>query len=157
MARMREADVTIAVARFLSGLGARVASIALPAGGSGIAFTPESKEPSKNVGALIPDVLAELPDGRWIAVESKPTLNLEDARKLLSLVSGDYDASIERLLGCPGDAVVTALAFGESRPQPESIVEAKALTHVGMQISAAGEVHAMWDSVSIISRLGENS
>jgi hypothetical protein len=155
--RLRETDVTIAVARFLSDLGGRVASIALPGGGSGIAFTPESEESSKNMGALIPDILVELPDGTWIAVESKPTLDLDDARKLASLVSGEYDSSIQRTLGCSSDALLTALAFGDSQKQYERVVEAKALTQIGMQVSPTGEIHAVWDAASVISRLREKS
>jgi len=154
--RMRESDVTIAVARFLSDLGGRIASIALPGGGSGVAFTRESKGSSKNSGALIPDILVELPDGKWIAVESKPTLDLDDARKLASLVSGDYDASIQRSLGCGSGAILTALAFGVPQEQPQGIGEAEALTQIGMQVSATGQVHALWDSISVISRLREN-
>lgn len=157
MERLRESDVTIAVARFLSDLGGRIASIALPGGGSGVAFTPETKGASKNSGALIPDILAELPNGTWIAVESKPTLDLDDARKLASLVSGDYDASIQRTLGCASDAIFTALAFGVPPEQPEGTVEAQALTQIGMQVSATGQVHALWDSISVISRLREKS
>lgn len=146
MEAVREGDVTRVVARFLGSVGAKVESIAYPGGGSGTVLQSDSRPDGKNRNSVVPDIIARLADGAWILVESKPLVDLGDAHKLAGVRSGDFDQSVQRVLGVPSASLVTALAFsGNLASQAERIHGASDLVDIGFHVSADGSVQIVWN------------
>jgi hypothetical protein len=104
-----ETDITIAAARFIGSRNWRVLSIALPRGGSGLSFVPDT--PGNQ--SIIPDVVAlHAVTGQHIFIESKPKFSEADVTKLSGVKRGEYSSSIQALLGCESSKILLAIAFG---------------------------------------------
>ena len=151
--RLSETEITVAVARYLGVNGWRIVSMALPGGGSGVAFNP-SQISTRGVspGAIIPDLIGQHQRGDFLLVESKPRPNVSDAIKLRELLTDDYKDSVERILG--SDCIVhLGAAFGpRSLRDMKTSLEVQSLLGTGFEIGEGGDVVIPWDESGLLVR-----
>jgi hypothetical protein len=111
---LSEEDVTQALAAWLRAHDWTIVAIDYPGAGSGVVLFPaRTRTPRDLSGAWIPDVIATKAR-TCLVVECKDRFSIEDFVKLENArASGEYDASLEALLGYSPSEVLYAAGLPE--------------------------------------------
>ena len=151
--KITETVVTVSSARFIGGEGWKILSMALPGGGSGIAFFPAGSNPRRGVNdSIVPDLIATNKLLDVLIFESKPRPNLADAKKLRILLGADYSRSIKSTLGFAPRRIFLGVGFGCASGKDLNIVdEMKLIVDFGIEVSSGGLISICWDQHNLFS------
>lgn len=143
---LSETDITVAVARHLGERRWRILSMALPGGGSGLAFNPSGGSTrGAQRGTIVPDIVAQHENGAYLAVEAKPRPNVLDAQKLQLLRTPEYAQSVSLALGGPVHLHL-ASAFGLVDGRDAAKVDrVRELVETGFEVHPYGDIVVVWD------------
>lgn len=139
---LQEEFITKCTLSFLRARRWRVLAFDYPQSGTGVSLQPEdrSDDSSKNLGVIIPDVVA-VKGQTLLILESKPAFYAPDVEKLRAVKRGQYSRSIRTTFRIYKFNIRVGIVLGDNPQERARALSQRAALDAVLWVDGGGDVH----------------